>query len=475
MKKSICLRWGGALLLSALVMLAFASHTSPVYDLLLGDYGSNTASAAMLIGKSWAEEDAVPYRDLFAMGGPLYFLFQALGWFAGGRTGIFVLEVVSFALFLGLTAETIRRFTSNKTVMTISLLLSVIVFAALSAAGNSTFEWCLPFVAGGFLIALRPGRMFRCRDAALLGLLCGCVLLIDFRAGGLLYGAALGAVFCAPKEGSNKIWMRLICWMTGTAVPVLIALAGFMAVGDLTGMLQGTFLYPARALFSGFESLQMVIHKGVKCLLLLPLLTAGILLVARNKQEKRLGVCVLLSSMMCGLLLLCGDNRWYYYLAALPAVPLGIALLCPGKVSLRRITAESASLLLVLGLCAVPLKNTISFLLTGVPDVICEFYEDAQGFEDENPGYRYIAVDTDCSYFLLLDKLPEYRYFTNQTELSLYDPAVAEAVEVYLNGEPADILFITERGYIGRELDKYTLVQVYLEYGGSLFVYLPNE
>lgn len=117
----------------------------------------------------------------------------------------------------------------------------------------------------------------------------------------------------------------------------------------------------------------------------------------------------------------------------------------------------------------------VSFLRAGVPDVVNEFYEDAQSFEAENPGYRFIALDTDCAYFLLLDKLPEYRYFTDQTELSAYDPAVKEAVDGYLSGEPADILFVTERGYIGRELDKYTLIQVYLEYGGSLFVYLPNE
>ena len=129
----------------------------------------------------------------------------------------------------------------------------------------------------------------------------------------------------------------------------------------------------------------------------------------------------------------------------------------------------------MLGLCAAPFKNTICFLWTGIPDVIYEFYEDAQSFESEHPGYRYIALDTDCSYFLLLDKLPDCRYFTDQTELSSYDPAIAETVEGYLNGEPVDILFITERGYIGRELDKYTLIQVYLKYGGSIFVYLPNE
>lgn len=295
------------------------------------------------------------------------------------------------------------------------------------------------------------------------------------RAGGLLYGAALWAIFCPPKEENNKTGKRLICCLAGLAVPVLIAVAAFALAGDLTGMLQGTFLYPACALLSGFDSLQVLLHKGVKCLFLLPFLAGGVLLVMGEKPAKLPGDCVLLSGVFCGLFLLCGDNRWYYYQAALLAVPLGIVLLCPGKGSRRRIAAGGASLLLMLCLCAAPLKSMVSFLRAGVPDVVNEFYEDAQSFEAENPGYRFIALDTDCAYFLLLDKLPEYRYFTDQTELSAYDPAVKEAVDGYLSGEPADILFVTERGYIGRELDKYTLIQVYLEYGGSLFVYLPNE
>lgn len=473
MKKNVWIRWGGALLLSVIVLLAFASRTSPAYDLLLGDYGSNAASAAMVVGKSWAEGTAVPYRDLFAMGGPLYFLLQAFGWLLAGRAGIFALELLSFAMFLGLTGETVSRFASGK-VTAACLILSGVIYAALCAAGDSAIEWCLPFVAGGLFLVFRPGQVFRSRDAALLGLLCGCVLLIDFRAGGLLYGAALWAVFCAPKAEGKNAWKRLACCLAGGVVPVLAAVAGFAAAGALSGMLQGTFLYPARALLAGFDGLEVLLHKGVKCLFLLPLLVGGILLLRQERTEKSLGIRAVLSSLVCGLLLLCGDNRWYYYLAALPAVPLGIALLRPGRGRTGRLVGVGLSALLALGLCAAPMKNYLSFLKTGIPDVIYEFYGDLQSFAAGNPEFRYLALDTDCSYFLLLNQMPDYRYFASQTELSSYDAAVSEAVDGYLNGEAADVLFITERGYIGRDLDKYTLTQVYLEYGGSLFVYLPN-
>ncbi|MGN0332764.1 MAG: hypothetical protein ACI4D9_07055, partial [Lachnospiraceae bacterium] len=163
MKKNNCIRWGGLFLLLVAVILIFASHTSPIYSLLLGDYGNNTASAAMLIGKGWAEGNALPYKDLFAMGGPLYFLIQTIGWLIAGRMGIFILEVISFAVFSCLMAQTIRRFASEKTVA-VCLGLGTIVYAALCAAGNSTFEWCLPFIAGGYAVFFRPGKICHNRD-----------------------------------------------------------------------------------------------------------------------------------------------------------------------------------------------------------------------------------------------------------------------------------------------------------------------
>ncbi|MGN0332765.1 MAG: hypothetical protein ACI4D9_07060, partial [Lachnospiraceae bacterium] len=181
------------------------------------------------------------------------------------------------------------------------------------------------------------------------------------------------------------------------------------------------------------------------------------------------------SSLAGGLFLLGGDNRWYYYLAALPAVIMGIAVLCSEKEGRYMAVAKGIGFLLVLGLSVVPLKNYVSFLGAGVPDVVSEFYEDAQSYEAENPGYEFFALDTDYSYFLLLDKMPSNRYFTDQTELSSYDSDIAKEVEGYINEAKADVLFITERGYIGRELDKYNLTQVYLEYGGSLFVYMRSE
>lgn len=474
MKRNIWIRWGGAFLLSAAVMLAFASHTSPVYSLLLGDYGNNNASAAMLVGKGWAEGTALPYRDLFAMGGPLYFLLQALGWLVAGRMGIFILEVISFTIFLGLIAQTAARYVSEK-MMAVCIVLSAFVYAALCSAGNSTFEWCLPFIIGGYAVIIRPELKFRNKDAILLGLLCGCILLIDFRAGGLLYGIALWAVFCAPRTENGKVWKRRISLLIGVAVPVLIAVGGFTMAGGLDEMLQGTFIYPMQALFSGFDSLQIVLHKGVKCLLLLPLLAGGLIRLMRDRQVESSGAAILIGGIICGLILLGGDNQWYYYLAALPAIPMGIVLLHSEKISQHPIVVTGCGVLLMIGLTVVPFKNYLSFLIAGVPDVAYEFYEDAQSFEEENPGYRYLAVDTDSSYFLMLDKMPECRYFTNQTELASYDSDVAQEIEEYMDSDTPAVLFITERGYIGRELDKYSLTQVYLEYGGSLFVYMRNE
>ncbi|MGN0405210.1 MAG: hypothetical protein ACI4F1_08315 [Bariatricus sp.] len=474
MKRNVWIRWGVAILLSAALLLVFASHTSPIYSLLLGNYGNNNASSAMLIGKAWAQGTALPYRDLFSLGGPLYFLLQALGWMAAGRIGVFALEVMSFAVFLGLIAKTAERFVSKK-MSAVCLIVSAIVYAALCASGNSTFEWCLPFIAGGYAVILHPEIKVRNRDVLLMGLLCGCVLMIDFRAGGLLYGIAIWAVFCAPCSENDNVWKRLFGCLIGLAVPVLVVVCGFAMAGALREMLLGTFVYPMYELLSGFDSLQVMLHKGVKCLLLLPLLAGGLLHLRRDKRLGSTGSAIMISAILCGIILLGGDNQWYYYLAALPAIPVGIALLYSEKDSRHPILAAGCGILLVAGLIVVPLKNYLLFLVAGVPDVAYEFYEDAQSFEEENPGYRYLAVDTDSSYFLALDKMPQCRYFTDQTKLASYDLDVEKELEEYMAGNTPEVLFITERGYIGRELASYSLTQVYLRYGGSLFVYMKND
>lgn len=473
MKKKLTIRWLILLLFSTLVLLISASHTSPVYDLLLGDYRNNTASAAMVIGKYWAEGMAIPYKDLFSMGGPLYFFFQALGWFIAGRMGIFILEVISFTVFLWLIMQATTHLVSKKA-KALSIIVGVVVYTALCSAGNSTFEWCIPFISGGYYIAFREKRMLDCKNMLLLGILCGCVLVIDFRAGGLLYGIVIWAIGCSISIFNKDGWKRIIFCIIGIITPILIAVYVFVSLDSLKGMLQGTFIYPIYALFSGFDSLLVIVHKGMKCLLLLPMLVAGSILLHREKCFASLGTGMLFSGVVCGMFLLCGDNQWYYYLSALPSVIVGIALLYPQNKEKKTCVIEIFSVLLVLGLAIVPLKNYFSFLKTGTLDVVNEFFEDAQDFEEENPDYRYFALDTDNSYFLLLDKMPDYRYFANQTELSSYDSAIGEEVEKYLNEGMADVVFITERGYIGRDLEKYNLTQVYLKYGGSLFIYIKE-
>lgn len=474
MKKNQMVKWLSILLFSLIVVLLSASHTSPVYDLLLGDYGKNTASAAMVIGKGWVEGVGIPYKDFFLMGGPLYFGIQAFGWLLAGRTGIFILEVISFAIFLGLLIGTAKRFAPKKAIA-VGLLSGVYIYVALCSAGNSTFEWCLPFIAGSCYIAFQKKKIWNCRDMFLLGILCGGILLIDFRAGGLSYGMIAWSIGCALQTFKSDGWKRIVSCMLGIILPIVAAVCIFASLGSLEGMLQGTFIYPMCALFSGFDDILVIAHKGVKSLLLLPMFLAGARLLYREKQFPSFGSCMLFCSVACGIFMLGGDNQWYYYLATLPAVILGITFICAEEGNRNIFVLKVFSVILILGIAIVPLKSYLTFLMDGVPDVKNEFLVDAQSFEEENPDYRYFALDTDNSYFLKLNKMPEYRYFANQTELSSYNSDIAEEVEGYLSEGNADIVFITEKGYIGRDLENYTLTQVYLKYGGSLFVYVQVE
>ena len=79
MKKNNIARWGISLAAAAAALVLLSTRTSPLYPLLMGSYVGNDVSAIMLIAKYWIAGEIVPYRELFAMGGPLYFLIHAAG------------------------------------------------------------------------------------------------------------------------------------------------------------------------------------------------------------------------------------------------------------------------------------------------------------------------------------------------------------------------------------------------------------
>lgn len=458
-------------LIAALVVFGTAARVSPFYSLLLGNYGGNAASDAMLIGKYWLT-GAVPYRDFYALGGPLYFAVQALGWALGGRTGVAVLETVNLGVFLLLTERLLRRYLRRSHAALLTLFAALLT-AALSSGGDSAQEWGLSLTAAALLLLLpkweasaRVPRTER-RRAFLLGLLLGAALLLDSGGCVLLACGALYALFRTGKrDGAGEALRRLGLGALGGAVIVLPFAVCFAANGALGLLFEAAFLIPLQIWLGGFAADANMLHKCVKCAMLLAALLPGLLSGRKERRED----CRALFWMACGCLavLLGGEISWYRYLEAVPCVTVGIALL---GTRVRRGRLAAGGVLLACALCAVPCKSYVQFLYTGVADVIYEFAEDLESFCENNSEGTFWMEDTDTSYYLEQDLRPLHPYFTDQSTLSEYSEEILSAIEEYRAGVP-DILLTTQHGWHDQGFDGFVLVQVYLmNHNDNLCIY----
>ena len=460
MKKNNIARWGISLAAAAAALVLLSTRTSPLYPLLMGSYVGNDVSAIMLIAKYWIAGEIVPYRELFAMGGPLYFLIHAAGWMLGGRTGVLVLQILNLAAFLMLTGKIARRYADGKAAVLFSLA-ALIPYAALCAGGSSAEEWCLTLSAAVLYLGLTRTEC-KTTTALILGLLTGCVVMTDLGSAGI----CLGILAVTVLRKKNTILPAL----AGLILPTALCWGYFAAMGCGSNFLLGALVYPVQELALGFESLNVILHKCVKVMLVLPAAAAALVLLRRNTRD---GLVLLVAALVCGMSLLLGNNRWVYYLAVLPLLAPALAVLW--SLVRGRLLALGTALVLVLAICAVPARDYALYLTGGIPEVYDLFHEDtieAQKNLGQSP--RYMSLDTDSCFFLLLDTRPVNRYFTGVATLAQFDAAVGQAVKADLDGAvEADFLLITERGFHGQELDNYQMVEVYLKLGGSLFVYLP--
>ncbi|MCR5507284.1 MAG: hypothetical protein K6F34_01220 [Lachnospiraceae bacterium] len=127
------------LAISAAFISVFAMWMSPLYSHW---YGCD-ASFFTLVGRGILN-GRVPYRDFYDLKGPYFFFLQALGQLIhSGRSGMFLLEIVSLFASLVLIYKTGRLFISvKKTVAVIVLFLWA--YASMLWGGNCLEEFSLP-------------------------------------------------------------------------------------------------------------------------------------------------------------------------------------------------------------------------------------------------------------------------------------------------------------------------------------------
>ncbi len=257
-------------LITSFLYMTFCSMTSFLYP-IHSRVDQNiffTVGRGILDGK-------VPYRDLFEHKGPLIYFMHAFGALIdkGSFIGIFVLEVIFFAVTIFFMFKIARLFTGEKAAYFSALIAGAICCTTYCfKSGNNAEEYCFAFLIVSLYYLL---RYFKTADADLKwtslksggaaihthlinykvvlinGLIAGCVLWIKFTQLGF-WIAWMGLVFfvLVLQKDFKRAFLSCFVYLGGmalTAIPWLI----YFGLNNAIGIWFETYFYNNIFLYSG--------------------------------------------------------------------------------------------------------------------------------------------------------------------------------------------------------------------------------
>ena len=415
-------------LIMAAVLLGLCSRCSPLYP--INDWvDANiffTTGKSMLAGR-------VLYRDVFDHKGPLLYFLYGLGSLLDRRGfgGVFVLEVIAFAVYLYIGWRTVRLFVPDANPLWMALPAAAAVTCRAFVWGGSAEELCLPLLAAAghrtLAFACTPAAQRRPlpgRTVVGMGVLAGCVLWIKFNILGFFLGSVLllAAVYAAHgwRRELGKSCVQYLGGMALATVPWLLyfALNGALRDWWQVYFYDNLFLYTARGAAASGSLLRRMLQRGWWGCYDDPLLAlclaagiAAVLVSACRRKAPALAGAVLLPMAGLALALAPGQGYLVYYFlpyavwAPLGAVPLAWAaqryLPAPRRCAACAVTAAAA---LALGVFCC---RGASFRL--FPRAETPQYRFAAQME---PGAALLNYGTlDGGFYTAASVLPPCRYF----------------------------------------------------------------
>lgn len=225
-----------------IVFLSFAILTffSPSTSWLFGNTQTFDSNMFQVIGKYWASGEALPYRDLWDLKGPIIFFVNALGyWLTGSKIGVFFIQLVSLSLSSVIAMRMLRWGGYKNRVATALSLLVPIAFITKESDGNTVSEYGVPlqmlsvwFVCKFFCDNDKSKRLPRSYPFVW-GLLAGwCLMsrLTDF----VVVGPLLLVVFVVLVVGCH--WRSLLGGIVWFLVGVAMVVAPFAIYFGVRGL-----------------------------------------------------------------------------------------------------------------------------------------------------------------------------------------------------------------------------------------------
>ena len=188
--------WGFCAFLSAGLLL-IATKSSPLYP--LNDWPD--ANTFFSIGKGMMN-GLVPYRDLFEQKGPLLYFFHGVASLISQRSfmGVYILEVLSFSVFLYFAQKSLSLFVPVQySLFALPILAASVLNLRSFAHGDTAESYVFPFMMFSLYTLLRHFKEHEPEPMPpkvqlLNGVMAGCVMWIKYAFLGFWFGWLLTVV-----------------------------------------------------------------------------------------------------------------------------------------------------------------------------------------------------------------------------------------------------------------------------------------
>jgi len=458
-------------------LLVFSCYTSPLYP----NYFGYDSAIFSLMGKGILAGKAL-YSDLFDHKGPIIFLINALGFWLGGRSGIFwvqyIFGVVSivFLFHAGSLLRQKKCFSSFGESLCIFFAVFSYFFYAFQR-GNLTEEYSMPFISASLYLFVKYAAEAENHTAhpplysLFHGINFACLAFLRLNnAVSIAMGVLAIIAYLIYKRHYANLVINILTGCAGLLIITVPILFYFFCNGSLEEMLYATFLH-------NFKIAENIGHiplsqEPIKFVALyFPLLFCVALVTLKVRNNRHFAFMDVLLAVILGgnVVVLWIANRFPHYFAVFTPV---YAVFLSHYLYVHK---ERMGLVCVTACTMINLAFAAYFSVASFNDVYIEkdaalrhdIIQEAVTCIPEDERNSIIGYCVAASDYLSANIMPCYKYYTLQDTWSVTNPQIMDDFMAWLlvekpkwvlinsNEENEAVLDILENGYELRSSNDY--------------------
>lgn len=316
-------------LIGSFLMLICSGYSSPLYPHYIGLDTSMfyTIAKGLLEGK-------IAYIDLFDHKGPVFFWLEAVGYFFGGRTGVFCFQCLLLIFDIILLDKISFLFRADRRIVFLPFFS---MFFYMFQHGNLTEEFSTPLILAGIYLELKYLLSQNEKHSPLIayfyGLLLGLLAFIRLNNAVVLCGLLLGIIVTLIfKKQWRNLLTNLFSGILGIATVSAPICYYYYRNNALYDMLYGTFLHNlVYAKNSTHDPILSASFPYYMLLLFTGVFAGAVFLIKWISEKNRAYLSLLFTTILTYSMLAYTNANLHYFMLGIPLFAIAAAVIGSNK------------------------------------------------------------------------------------------------------------------------------------------------